>query len=298
MEGGHMTKRKRKSWRRRPIWLYIIVALVLLYLIFPIIVVVPMSFSNSELIRFNPDSVSLRWYRKFFSDSKWLKAAFTSLKIAAGTVCLSGVLGIVAAIGLSRPAMKRSGLLKLILQLPMMLPAVIVAVAMYLVMGKWGLVGTYPGIILAHTCLALPYVVTLVSSALTGVNPSYYNAARVMGASHWTAVRKVILPLIRPAIFSSMLFGFITSWDETVVVLFLTNSKTMTLPRLIYAELKYGISPIIAAISSLLICLTLCAFLLSRLISANSQQSRALRAQKRMEKQAVREREQMERAHA
>lgn len=287
-------KRKIKSWQKTPLFLYIITGIVLFYLILPVLIVIPMSFSGSEMLSFPPKGFSLRWYMKFFTESKWLSAAFTSLKIAAGTVLLAGILGIVAALGLSKKIMSGNKALKLILMLPMMLPAVIVAVSMYMSYAGWELVGTFRGLIVAHTCLALPYVVNMVSAALTGLDPSHYDAARSLGAGHWTAIRKVVIPLIKPAIFSSLLFAFVTSWDETVIVLFLSNSKTMTLPRLIYSELKYGISPIIAAVSSMLICITLFVFIITRVLGGMSPQARAAKLNARLEKEQLKREEALE----
>ena len=165
----------------------------------------------------------------------------------------------------------------MILMAPMMLPSIIVAISMYLVYGQWRIVGTFFGIIVAHTCLAIPFVVTLISAALMSLDPRQYDAARSLGANHLTAVRKVVLPLIKPAIFSSMLFSFITSFDETVLVLFITKTNTLTLPRIIYADLRYGISPALAAVSSLLIFVTLLLFLLSRVLADMRPEAKAAR---------------------
>lgn len=292
------TKKRRKSWQKTPTFLYIITGLVLIYLLLPVLIVIPMSFSSTEMLSFPPKGLSLRWYTKFFTESKWISAAMTSLKISIGTVVLSGTLGIVAALGLSKKIMSGNKVLKLVLMLPMMLPAVIVAVSMYMTYSGWELVGTFRGIILAHTCLAVPYVVNMVSAAMTGLDPSHYDAARSLGAGHWTAVRKVIIPLIKPAIFSSLLFAFVTSWDETVIVLFLSNSKTMTLPRLIYSELKYGISPIIAAVSSMLICITLFVFIVTRILGGMSPQARAARLNAKLEREQMKHERTLEKANA
>lgn len=269
--------RHSKTWKRKPIALYIITGLVLFFLVLPILIVVPMSFNGASILQFPPTSFSLRWYEEFFNSSQWTRAALVSVKVALGTMVLACTFGILAALGLSKKIMRKSKGVKLLLMAPMMLPSIIVAIAMYLVYGQWKIVGTYFGIVVAHTCLAIPFVVTLISAALMNLDPRQYDAARSLGADHFTAIRKVVLPLIKPAIFSSMLFSFITSFDETVLVLFITKTNTLTLPRIIYADLRYGISPALAAVSSLLILLTLFLFLLSRVLANMQPDAKAAR---------------------
>lgn len=281
-------KKRKFSLECKPVLLYFLSALILLFLILPVLVVIPMSFTESTLLKFPPEGFSFQWYEEFFGNEKWLHGALVSLKAALGTTVFAVLLGGMGAIGVSRKVLRRSKWVKLIMMLPMMLPSVIVAVSMYMVFGNHGLIGNLWVIIAAHTCLAIPMVVALFSSALIGLDPSQYNAARVLGATHWQAIIRVVLPLIKPAIFSSCLFAFITSFDESVLVLFITNTKTQTLTRLIFAELKYGISPALAAVSTLLICITLAFFFLSRGLSAMGPSARAARFQIKAEKQQLR----------
>ena len=280
-----MKRNKLKTWNRKPIMLYIITGAVLFFLILPILIVIPMSFNGAPILQFPPTSFSLRWYEEFFNDEQWTKAALVSIKIAIGTTFLSCAFGIFAALGLSKKILRNAKGLKLVLMAPMMLPSIIVAISMYLVYGQWRIVGTFFGIIVAHTCLAIPFVVTLISAALMSLDPRQYDAARSLGANHFTAVRKVVLPLIKPAIFSSMLFSFITSFDETVLVLFITKTNTLTLPRIIYADLRYGISPALAAVSSLLIFVTLLLFLLSRVLADMRPEAKAAKRMAKVERQ-------------
>jgi putative spermidine/putrescine transport system permease protein len=144
----------------------------------------------------------------------------------------------------------------------MILPSIIVAISMYMIYGQWKLVGTYTGLIIAHTCLAIPMVVILVSASLYGVDINLYNAARSLGANHFTALWKIVLPLIKPAVFTSMLFAFITSFDESVVSIFIAKSQTTTLPKMIFNSLKYEISPAVTSISAILIYTTIILFAL------------------------------------
>jgi putative spermidine/putrescine transport system permease protein len=267
-----LIKSRASRWDRNPIWLYIICALVLFFLLMPILIIIPMSFGGSPFLEFPPRSFSLQWYQKFFSDPNWLRGAWNSLRIGFSTMIIACLFGISAAIGITSKAMKKGGgLFNIVLLIPMILPSIIVAIAMYMIYGQWKLVGTFPGVIIAHTCLAIPMVVTLVSASLYGVDINLYNAARSLGASHLTALRKVVLPLIKPAIFTSMLFAFITSFDESVVTMFVAKQQTTTLPKMIFSSLKYEISPAVSAISAILIYITLILFVLRGLAGAKRE---------------------------
>mgnify|MGYP001147296186 CR=1 FL=1 len=267
-----LLKSRIPRWNKNPLWLYIICALVLLFLIMPVLIIVPMSFGGSAFLEFPPKSFSLRWYQAFFSDSEWIRGAWNSLKIATGTTIIACLLGISAAIGITSKAMqKSSALFNIILLIPMILPSIIVAIAMYMTYGQWRLVGTFPGLIVAHTCIAIPMVVTLVSASLYGVDINLYNAARSLGANHFTALRKIVLPLIKPAILTSMFFAFITSFDESVISIFIAKQQTTTLPKMIFNSLKYEISPAVSSISAILIYITLILFVLRAVVDKKKE---------------------------
>lgn len=261
-------KDSAKKMNKKPWLLYIWCFIVMFFLVVPVIIIIPMSFGGAGIMEFPPSSFSLRWYREIVQDGDWGVGIANSLRIGFGTMALATVLGILAAIGITNKNMKFGGVINIICLLPMMLPAVIAAVAMYLVYGQWRLVGTVGGIIVAHTCLAIPMVVTLMTSALSGVDSSLYDAARSLGANHFTANLKVVLPLVKPAIFTSLLFSFITSFDESVVSLFITNRNTITLPKMIFNSLKYEISPVISAISTILIVVTIVVFFANGVINS------------------------------
>ena len=257
---------------KNPLWLYIISGLVLLFLILPVLIIIPMSFGGSAYLEFPPRSFSVRWYQAFFSDSEWLHGAWNSLRIAVGTTIIASLLGISAAVGITSRAMQKgSAFINVILLIPMILPSIIVAVAMYMTYGQWKLVGTFTGLIVAHTCIAIPMVVTLVSASLYGIDINLYNAARSLGANHFTALRKVVLPLIKPAILTSMLFAFITSFDESVISIFIAKQQTTTLPKMIFNSLKYEISPAVSSVSAILIYVTLTLFLIRAGVSKKTE---------------------------
>lgn len=255
-------KKDAKKMKESSIPLYIWCTVVMLFLMLPILIIVPMSFGGSDFLEFPPSSFSLRWY-KAMVEGEWMKGLLNSMKIAVGTVVLSVGLGTLAAIGIKNPKMKFGGIINIICLLPMMLPVVIIAVAMYLVYGSWKITGTFPAIILAHCCIAVPMVITMMTSALSNVDMRLYDAARSLGASHMEANIRVILPLVKPALFTSILFSFVTSFDESVISLFITDRTTITLPRMIFNSLRFEISPAISAISTVLIVVTVIIFIVN-----------------------------------
>jgi putative spermidine/putrescine transport system permease protein len=252
-----------RGWARRPYWLYVFCGLVFLYILIPVLIVGLMSFSAADYLRFPPPGFSGRWYREFFGSPKWLAAAWNSVRIGVGTTIVAVSLGLFAALGLSRGVVKGRRLLQVLLLVPLMVPPIIAAVSMYLTYARWGLLGTYTGVVLGHSCMALPFVVILLASSLSGLDPNLYDAAATLGANPARATRLVVLPLIRPAIFSSILFAFIISFDEVIVSVFLVKTETATLPKLMFDSLKFEINPIISSISTLLVAITVAILLMA-----------------------------------
>ena len=192
-----------------------------------------------------------------YLDSRdWLDATWLSVAVAAAVVVVSTVLGTLASLGLARlPAGWRAVASGLILS-PLVMPVIIVAIGVYYAFAQYHLVGTPLGLILAHTCLAVPFVVTSVSASLAGLDRRLEQAALGLGASPICVFRQVTLPLVRPGILVGALFAFITSFDELVVSLFLSGSSAVTLPRRMWEDLRYALDPTIAAVSTLTIVVT------------------------------------------
>lgn len=233
-----------------------IVELILLFLAIPIVVVFVLSFSSASYLTFPPPAFSLRWYRAYFGNADWLDATWLSLWVAAAVVVLSTTLGTLGAIGISRlPRAMRVIATGLILS-PLVIPGIVVAIGIYYAYLRYGLVGTPVAIVVAHTCLAVPFVVTSVNASLTGIDPRLEHAALSLGATPVGTLWQITLPLIRPGVLVGALFAFITSFDEVVVALFLSGSGAVTLPRRMWDDLRFQIEPTIAAVSTLLIILT------------------------------------------
>lgn len=226
---------------------------VLLFLILPILIIVPISFSSGNMLAFPLPGFSLRWYETIATTPAWLDAARNSLIIGISSTILSMILGTTAAIGLARARFRFKPLLVGLVVSPILIPIVITAVGMYFFLVKIGLVGTYPGLILAHTALSVPFVVVTVMATLDGFDMNLIRAATGLGAPPLTAFRRVMLPIIFPGVASGGLFAFATSFDEIVVTYFLAAPEQRTIPRQIFSGVREYVSPGIAAAATLLI---------------------------------------------
>jgi len=229
---------------------------VLLFLCLPIAVVVPMSFSSASSLEFPPPGLSLRWYESFFGDPRWLLAARNSALIAFASSLAALVLGSIAAYGLVRGTFRGRGLLESNFVAPLILPPVITAVALYIFFSRIGLIGTLPGLILAHTVLTVPYVVLLMSVAIRSFDERIEQVAYSLGASWLTMFRRVLLPNLLPSVFAAWIFAFIISFDEVIVTIFLAGAYD-TIPKRMFNELILQVNPTITAIATLLIGLSL-----------------------------------------
>ncbi len=229
---------------------------VLGFLVLPIFVIIPMSFTAGNLLVFPLPGLSLRWYQSLLNGDAWIDAAKNSLFIGLASTALAMVLGTLAATGLSRMSFAlKPAIIGFILS-PLLIPIVITAVGMYFHFADIGLSGTYLGLILAHTVLAVPFVVITVLASLEGFDNNLLRAAATLGAPPFTAFRRVTLPIIFPGIASGGLFAFVTSFDEIVVTLFLAAPTQRTLPRQILSGVREYVSPGIAAVATLLIVLS------------------------------------------
>jgi putative spermidine/putrescine transport system permease protein len=234
----------------------VVVGAVLLFLALPILVIVVLSFSSASYLTFPPPAFGMRWYREYLGSQEWLAATGLSLSVAASVVVLATTLGTLAALGLARlPPLLRTVAAALILS-PLIVPVIVVAIGIYYAYSRYGLVGTPIGLVLAHTCLAVPFVVISVGASLAGFDRRLEQAALSLGATPGGTFRQVTLPLIRPGVLTGALFAFITSFDELVVALFLSGSGAVTLPRRMWDDLRFAIDPTIAAVSTLTIVLT------------------------------------------
>lgn len=227
-----------------------------LFLVVPVLIVVVMSFSGAPYLTFPPQGFSLRWYVAFFTGQEWISAAMISLRAAAITAVFSTILGSLAALAFVRGHFRGQSAVYVLALLPMIVPVIVTAVAIYSLFASLHLIGNVWGFAIADTVLALPLVVLIVSASLRGVDPSLERAAMTLGAAPVRAFWSVTLPTVTPALVAGALFAFITSFDESVITLFLSSTTTATLPKVMWDSLRFEIDPTISAISALLVAMS------------------------------------------
>jgi putative spermidine/putrescine transport system permease protein len=235
------------------ILLWLVSGLVLLFLITPLLVVVPLSFSSGTMLTLPLPGYSLRWYAELARSAPWQNSLVNSLIVGSIAATLATVLGTLAALGLARAEFPGKSLLMGILISPMIVPLVIVAAGSYFFLLPLGLTNSLLGLALIHAALGAPFVLITVSATLSGLDRSLPRAAASLGAHPTDVFRRVTLPLIAPGVISGALFAFITSFDEVVVAMFLTGPQQRTLPRQMFDGLRDNISPTILAVATLLI---------------------------------------------
>ena len=241
---------------RQRLWLYAVAALVLAFLVLPTLIVIPMSFSGSQYLEFPPREWSLRWYRNYFGSVAWMQATTTSLLAATFTMLLATPLGTLAAYGLFTSRWRWVRAIHTAMITPMIVPVILVAIAVFYVYVKLKLVNSLTGIVLAHTMLALPLVLLVVTSALKSYDFNQEMVARSLGASRARAFVGITLPQIRFAVVSAALLAFLTSFDEVILSMFVSGGSNSTLTRNMFLALRDQIDPTIAAISTLMIVVT------------------------------------------
>ena len=249
----------RKTHDNRPLssrvalaWTNWHTGIVLAFLIVPILAIMPLSFNAGSYFSYPMTGFSLRWYQKALLSPDWQLAFFNSLGIGAVSTLLATVLGTLAALGLSRADFPFRWLIMPLLISPMIIPVVVVAVGFYLVFAPLGLTDSYTGVVLAHAALGTPFVVITVTASLLSFDRNLVRAASGLGATPWTAFRRVTLPLISPAVATGAIFAFATSFDEVVVILFIGGPSQRTVPRQMWSGIRDSIDPSILAVATLL----------------------------------------------
>jgi putative spermidine/putrescine transport system permease protein len=247
---------KQLSFGRIVLWAGVV--LILVFLLVPVLIVVPLSFSGTRFMTFPPPEYSLRWYHAFFGNPEWIAAARTTLIASASAAIIATPIGVAAAYGIQNGTHWAIRYLRTILMLPLMVPIIIVAVGVFFVYSQAGYVNTLGGLIVADTMLGLPYVLISVGASLRTFDASQELVARSLGMNRFRSFMAVTLPQIRASVISGAVFVFIQALDETVVALFISGGDNQTLTRRMFVTLRDEIDPTIAAISTMLTALTLC----------------------------------------
>ena len=252
-------RRRRASPWRLAYWAYC--ALVLVFLLAPIAAIVPLSFSSGSFLIYPLPGWSLRWYHEVLGGGRWLRALGVSLVVGATATAIAVVLGTLAALGLARLRGAWAAVLKAMILAPMIVPVILIAVGAYFFLAPLGLTSTYTGLIVAHTVIAVPFVVVPVLTALELLDPSLARAAAACGATPTVAFFRVTLRSIVPAIASGALFAFAASFDDVVIALLIAGPDQRTLPREMFSGLRDSITPALTAVATIMIAISTGLFL-------------------------------------
>jgi putative spermidine/putrescine transport system permease protein len=231
--------------------------LVLAFLVLPIFVPVPLSVNAEAFFTYPLAGFSWRWYQEVLGSGQWRDAIWHSVVIAVGVTVLATSLGTLAAVGLSNPRLPARRTIMSVLISPLIVPVVITAVGAYLFYARIGLASTFPGIIIAQTTIASPFVVVTVGASLANFDRSLMRAAAISGARPLAAFRRVMLPLILPGVLSGAAFAFVASFDELVIALFMASPQQRTLPMQMFVGLREHLSPAITAAATLMMSLSI-----------------------------------------
>ena len=255
--------------------------LVLAFLMLPILVIVPLSFNAEPFFSFtegmlalDPNAYSTRWYQAIFDDQKWILAIKNSFIVGIAAALLATVLGTLAAVGLASQWMPYKRLITALLLSPMIVPLIIIAAGMFFFYTNFNLVSTYPGLIIAHAALGVPFVIITVTATLSGFDRSLFSAGLSLGASPVKVFFDVVIPIIRPGVISGALFAFVTSFDEVVLVLFLAGPEQRTIPRQMFSGLREQINPTILAVATLLVLLSVALLVTLEVLRRRSERLR------------------------
>ena len=263
---------------RSRLWLYVISSIILFLLIVPSLIVIPMSFSDSQYLEFPPKNLSLRWYENYFFSWKvengfndWMAATRTSLLVGVLTIFVATPIGTLAAYGLTNSSARIRSILFPIMISPMMVPIILVAIGLFYFYVQFNMVNSIPGLVLGHSLVAMPLVLIIVLSALKNYDMNQEKVARSLGASRTRAFIEITLPQIKFSLVSAGLISFLTSFDEIIISLFVAGGDNSTITRSMFLALRDQIDPTIAAISTILIIISSGLLILSQTISGKAR---------------------------
>ena len=236
---------------RRALRVYGVLLIALMVL--PTMIVVPISFTDSTFLAFPPKGFSWRWYETFLTSPIWQAAIVRSVLVAFATAIAAVAMGLGAALMLARIGGRLSNAVFAFLVAPLILPRIVVAVGLFYLFARFGLIGTDTGLVIGHTVLAIPYVVVTLAAALKRFDWRLDDAARILGASAFARVRTVLVPIILPSIASALLLAFLTSFDELTIAIFVSGGLSSTLPKQMWGDMILQVNPTLAAVSTTLL---------------------------------------------
>jgi putative spermidine/putrescine transport system permease protein len=238
---------------RMPGWsIRLVSVLALAFLIVPILIIFPLAVSPSNYVSFPPTGVSMRWFSALFSDPGWLASLKMSVEVALLSTAFSTLLALAVALALVRADFRGKRIVYAVILLPMIVPSIITSIAVFFFFSAIGM-PSFAGIVIGHVALAIPVATIILSATLQGFDIRLEQAAQSLGASPLTALRRITLPIIGPGIAAAAIFAFLSSFDELLVAVFLSEPNRQTLPVRIWNAVQFQLDPTIAAVSSLLI---------------------------------------------
>ncbi|MEX2011507.1 MAG: ABC transporter permease [Chloroflexota bacterium] len=246
-----------ESWRQpRRLLMAALGALTVFYLLAPTVVIIPMSFTEASIMSFPPEGFSLRWYDQMLTRPEWSTGLRNSAVVAVLTAILATLLGTLAALGMTRGRFPGRALLNALTLSPLIVPVVIIAIGMFSLFVQWRISGSVVGLVVAHTALALPFVIVNVATSLRTMDRNLELAAANLGATPARSFLRITLPIIFPGVLAGAIFAFITSWDEVVVAIFLTSARFRTLPVEMWEQVRQVVDPTVAAVATTLLVVT------------------------------------------
>ncbi len=248
-------------------WLYAVACVIMLLLVLPTFIVIPMSFSDSQYLAFPPEIWSTRWYEEYFGSSRWMRATFTSVYVGVLTMLVAPPLGVMAAYALFVSGHKAARAVFMLLITPMIVPVILIAIGTFYAYGRVGLNNTIMGLVLAHTAMATPLVMIIITAALRSYDLNQENVARSLGATRAKAFFLITLPQIKFSVVTAALLSFLTSFDEVIIAIFVSGGVNATLTKHMFSALRDFIDPTIAAISTIMVLVSSVLLLLTQFIN-------------------------------
>jgi putative spermidine/putrescine transport system permease protein len=230
--------------------------LILIFLLAPVIVVFPVAVTDNRYLSFPSHGISSQYFRKLVTDPDWLASAARSMAVASVSACLATLVGGLCAFACWQMSGRLPALIRGLVLLPLIVPPIVIALALNRTWIMFGMFDTYVGVVVAHVLMALPYVFICVTASLALFDAKLIQAARSLGSSRLQLMRMIVVPLITPGLLSGALFAFIASWDEIVILLFITGRGVVLLPRKMLQGIQDDIDPTIAAVAAILVVFT------------------------------------------
>lgn len=247
-------------------WLYVVASIIMLLLVLPTFIVVPMSFSDSQYLEFPPSTWSARWYEVYFGSTKWMRATVTSVSVGVLTMLVATPLGTMAAYALFVSSHKAAKTIFMLLITPMIVPVILIAIGAFYAFGRVGLNNTITGLVLAHTAMAAPLVMIVITAALRSYDLNQEHVARSLGATRLKAFFMITLPQIKFSVVTAALLSFLTSFDEVIIAIFVSGGVNATLTKHMFSALRDFIDPTIAAISTIMVLISSVLLLMTQFI--------------------------------